>query len=109
MTWNVENLFRAGTDSGPDTQAVYQAKLQGLADMINNQAPDALSVQEIGDPAALADLVALLNGTWHQHLSTHPDQRLEAVLHEAGPVHRALSNRRAVRADHQPIASMVQL
>jgi endonuclease/exonuclease/phosphatase family metal-dependent hydrolase len=75
MTWNVENLFRPGADGGPDTQAVYEAKLQGLAAMINNQAPDALSVQEIGDPAALADLVDLLDGTWHQRVSTHPDQR----------------------------------
>jgi thiamine phosphate synthase YjbQ (UPF0047 family) len=69
MTWNVENLFRPGADGGPDTQAVYQAKLHGLAETINSQAPDALSVQEIGDPAALADLVALLNGAWHQRVS----------------------------------------
>src|SRR4051794_8390099 len=75
MTWNVENLFRPGADGGPESQAVYQAKLQGLAAMINSQSPDALSVQEIGDPAALADLVALLNGSWHQRLSAHPDQR----------------------------------
>jgi hypothetical protein len=75
MTWNVENLFRPGADAGPDTQAIYQAKLQGLAEMINSQAPDALSVQEIGDPAALADLIALLKDTWHQRVSAHPDQR----------------------------------
>jgi hypothetical protein len=75
MTWNVENLFRPGSADGPTAGAVYQQKLQGLADMINGQAPDALSVQEIGDPAALGDLVALLNGTWHQRVSTHPDQR----------------------------------
>jgi endonuclease/exonuclease/phosphatase family metal-dependent hydrolase len=75
MTWNVENLFRPGADSGPDTEPVYQAKLEGLADMINSETPDALSVQEIGDPAALADLVALLNGTWQQRVSAHPDQR----------------------------------
>jgi endonuclease/exonuclease/phosphatase family metal-dependent hydrolase len=75
MTWNVENLFRPGADGGPDTQALYQAKLQGLAETINSQAPDALSVQEIGDPAALVDLVASLNGTWHERVSAHPDQR----------------------------------
>jgi endonuclease/exonuclease/phosphatase family metal-dependent hydrolase len=75
MTWNVENLFRPGSADGPGTVAVYQRKLQGLAATINAQAPDALSLQEIGDPAALDDLVALLTGTWHRRVSTHPDQR----------------------------------
>jgi len=75
MTWNVENLFRPGADGGPTTQAAYEEKLQGLAATINAEAPDALSVQEIGDPAALSDLVAPLTGTWHQHVSAHPDQR----------------------------------
>ena len=32
-------------------------------------------MQEIGDPHALDDLVALLTGTWHQRVSAHPDQR----------------------------------
>jgi endonuclease/exonuclease/phosphatase family metal-dependent hydrolase len=46
-----------------------------LAATINAQAPDALSLQEIGDPAALDDLEAVIDGTWHRHVSTHPDQR----------------------------------
>jgi endonuclease/exonuclease/phosphatase family metal-dependent hydrolase len=75
MTWNVENLFRPGAAGGPTSEAVYEAKLRGLAATINDQAPDALAVQEIGDPAALDDLVQLLRGTWHQRLSRHPDQR----------------------------------
>jgi endonuclease/exonuclease/phosphatase family metal-dependent hydrolase len=75
MTWNVENLFRPGADAGPTTEAVYQAKLEGLAATINGQAPDALSLQEVGDPRALDDLEALLDGSWHRHVSTHPDQR----------------------------------
>jgi endonuclease/exonuclease/phosphatase family metal-dependent hydrolase len=75
MTWNVENLFRPGADAGPTTEPVYEAKLQGLAAMINAQAPDALSLQEVGDPAALDDLEVLLTGAWHRHVSTHPDQR----------------------------------
>src|SRR5437764_718774 len=75
MTWNVENLFRVGQPSGPATAAVYDNKLQGLAKAINEQAPDALAVQEIGDPAALDDLVALLNGTWQRQVSAHPDGR----------------------------------
>ena len=34
MTWNVENLFKAGSASGPATTAVYEEKRQGLASMI---------------------------------------------------------------------------
>lgn len=41
MTWNVENLFRPGHDSGPTTDDVYRDKLAGLTAMINRQAPDA--------------------------------------------------------------------
>src|SRR5215831_6329209 len=74
MTWNVENLFKPGAAQGPSTQAAYDAKIQALAATINDQAPDALAVQEIGDPAALDDLVQRLRGTWHQKVSAHPDQ-----------------------------------
>lgn len=75
MTWNLENLFRPGTEAAPDSTATYEAKLEGLAAKINQQAPDALSVQEVGEPAALDDLVDLLAGNWHQRVSQHPDQR----------------------------------
>jgi endonuclease/exonuclease/phosphatase family metal-dependent hydrolase len=43
--------------------------------VINAQTPDVLGVQEVGDPDALADLVALLEGDWHQRVSAHPDGR----------------------------------
>src|SRR5207247_880843 len=79
MTWNVENLFRPGGAYGPKTQAAYAAKLAGLASRINEQAPDALSLQEIGEPAALDDLEGLLDATWHRHVSTHPDLPREPV------------------------------
>jgi endonuclease/exonuclease/phosphatase family metal-dependent hydrolase len=75
MTWNLENLFRNGNAFGPKTKAIYQEKLQGLARVIDKQAPDALAVQEVGDPKALGDLVNLLDGTWHQCVSQHPDGR----------------------------------
>src|SRR5262249_35981349 len=74
MTWNVENLFKPGTPSGPPTQSAYDAKLQGLAATINDEAPDALALQEIGDPAALDDLVQRLQGNWNRRVSLHPDQ-----------------------------------
>ena len=79
MTWNVENLFRPGAPAGPETEAIYEAKLEGLAVTINGQSPDVLALQEIGDPLALSDLISLLRGTWHQRVSGHPDQRLIRV------------------------------
>ena len=62
MTWNLENLFRPGAPSAPKTDALYRVKLEGLAATINAQAPDVLGVQEVGDPAALDDLVDVLDG-----------------------------------------------
>ena len=75
MTWNVENLFPPGSAFGPDTQAIYDEKLDGLAAVINAEAPHALGVQEIGDPDALDDLESRLNGTWHRRVSQHEDGR----------------------------------
>jgi len=75
MTWNVENLFRPGGPAGPETEAAYEAKLEGLAATINGQSPDALALQEIGDADGLTDLVSLLAGSWHERVSRHPDQR----------------------------------
>jgi endonuclease/exonuclease/phosphatase family metal-dependent hydrolase len=75
MTWNVENLFRPGAPSGPKTQAIYDEKLDGLAAVINAEAPHALGLQEIGDPDALDDLESRLNGTWHRRVSQHEDGR----------------------------------
>lgn len=73
-TWNVENLFRPGDTSGPDSDAAYTAKLEGLASVIGDMAPDVLAVQEVGDPAALDDLVKRLDGSWHTELA-EPDWR----------------------------------
>lgn len=73
-TWNLENLFRPGGDGPPD-QTSYEAKLAALATTISGCAPDVLAVQEVGDPAALDDLVSELGGSWHIALSTHPDRR----------------------------------
>jgi endonuclease/exonuclease/phosphatase family metal-dependent hydrolase len=69
-TWNLENLFRPGTEFGPTDQAAYEAKLAALAEVINRIAPDVLAVQEVGDPEALVDLVARLDGSWQVETST---------------------------------------
>jgi endonuclease/exonuclease/phosphatase family metal-dependent hydrolase len=74
-TWNLENLYRPGGQFGPKTQAAYEAKLTVLAATITAANPDVLAVQEVGEPAALDDLVGRLPGTWHTSLSTHPDAR----------------------------------
>jgi endonuclease/exonuclease/phosphatase family metal-dependent hydrolase len=68
-TWNLENLFRPGGPFGPKDDATYEAKLAALAATITSSAPDVLGVQEVGDPDALDDLVKLLPGEWHRHLS----------------------------------------
>jgi hypothetical protein len=65
MTWNVEPV-RAATPAGPGMPAIFKAKIEGLAETINPQTPDALALQEIGDPAARDKLVQLLQGTWRR-------------------------------------------
>jgi len=74
-TWNLENLYRPGHEFGPVNDEVYRRKLDALADTMTEIDADILAVQEVGDPAALADLVALLPDRWHDCLSSHPDAR----------------------------------
>jgi hypothetical protein len=76
MTWNVENLFQFGEESGPKTQAEYTQKLQSLAQVILQLEPDVLGLQEIGSLAALNDLVNLLQNRYpHVQISDNPDPR----------------------------------
>jgi hypothetical protein len=63
-TWNLEN--RPGSDFGPSDDGAYRAKLDALAATITRMSPDVLAVQEVGDPAALDDLVTRLDGDWHR-------------------------------------------
>ncbi|POM23487.1 Endonuclease/Exonuclease/phosphatase family protein [Actinomadura rubteroloni] len=64
-TWNLENLFRPGGDFGPSDEAAYKAKVKDLAATITASGVDALAVEEVGDPDALADVAARLDGDWH--------------------------------------------
>jgi hypothetical protein len=74
-TWNLQNLFRPGGESGsPGDEDAYTAKLDALAHTISRLDPDVLAIQEVGDPAALQDLVARLTGNWHTALAD-PDGR----------------------------------
>lgn len=92
-TWNVENLFRPGSESGPDTDEAYQAKLTSLAGTITTMNPQVLAVQEVGDPAALDDLVTHLDGQWHTELARPRLKRHPRRL----PVPPAAQRRRAGR------------
>jgi Endonuclease/Exonuclease/phosphatase family len=76
MTWNVQNLFPAGTPDGPPTQAAFQTKLGSLAEVIDAQQPDVLALQEVGPPEALQELQQRLTHKLpNQQLSAHPDRR----------------------------------
>ena len=50
-TWNLENLFLPGSESGPPDQETFERKLDALAATITEIAPDVLAVQEVGDAA----------------------------------------------------------
>ena len=77
MTGNVENLYRAGNEYGPDSQKEYERKLKSLADAILHLNPDVLAVQEIGEPEAFTELVEVLGRQRYSHtrLSKFPDSR----------------------------------
>lgn len=75
-TWNLENLFRNGHESGSRTADEYATKLDSLAQTILSLNPDVLAIQEVGGPEPLADLLALLEDRYpHSLLSSHPDPR----------------------------------
>ncbi|MEI5099953.1 endonuclease/exonuclease/phosphatase family protein [Streptomyces sp. PmtG] len=74
-TWNLENLYRPGGPFGPKDKAAYEAKLSALAATVGALGPSLLGVQEVGDPAALDDLAAMLEGSWHTAVSRHADDR----------------------------------
>lgn len=74
-TWNLENLLRPASESGPSDEDAYEAKLSELARVIDEIAPDVLGVQEIGGPEPLEDLRDRLDGDWHAASSELPDGR----------------------------------
>ena len=76
MTWNVENLFSPGGDSGPRTDEAFEQKVGTLAGVIDTLAPDVLALQEIGDEAAFDALKSALGRAYpHGVLSAFPDGR----------------------------------
>jgi endonuclease/exonuclease/phosphatase family metal-dependent hydrolase len=76
LTWNVQNLFAAGTQDGPPTMEAFDAKLTSLAAVLDIQRPDVAALQELGPPEVLSQLQQRLGHQLpHQQLSAHPDGR----------------------------------
>lgn len=75
MTWNVENLFRPAPGAPAAQQQRYQQKLQVLATVINQQAPDVLALQEVGGLEPVNDLQQVAGGYPHRAVSNFPDGR----------------------------------
>lgn len=75
MTWNVQNLFGVGEDSGPTTQTAFREKIRSLADLIDEHEPHVLGLQEVGSESALVALQDALTHTMRHRLLGRPDQR----------------------------------
>jgi endonuclease/exonuclease/phosphatase family metal-dependent hydrolase len=76
MTWNVENLFRPAPGAIQTDQQRFQQKLDLLARVINQFAPDVVALQEVGGEEPFHDLQQALGGTYpHQAISAFPDHR----------------------------------
>jgi endonuclease/exonuclease/phosphatase family metal-dependent hydrolase len=74
-TWNVQNLFPAGHPDGPRTDALYDAKIDALAEAIRTLDPDVLALQEVADAGPLDDLLRRAGGRWFVEWSNAPDAR----------------------------------
>jgi endonuclease/exonuclease/phosphatase family metal-dependent hydrolase len=75
MTWNVQNLFPAGTEFGPATQQDYDDKIAALAGVINAVEPDVLALQEVGPEEVLVDLNAACSINFEHRLTGIADGR----------------------------------
>lgn len=75
MTWNVQNLFPVGHEDGPDSREEYEAKLAGLAGVIDEVEPDVLALQEVGPEPVLADLNRACRIDFDNRLVGIPDRR----------------------------------
>lgn len=95
MTWNVQNLFPVGHPEGPASRTEYEARLQALAAVIDDVAPDVLALQEVGPVEVLVDLSAACAIDFDYRMVGIPDSRgIRVGLMSP----RRLSNRRDVEA-----------
>jgi mRNA deadenylase 3'-5' endonuclease subunit Ccr4 len=70
-TWNLENLFRPGTEFGPSSEAIFNRKAKLLAQTIRDFNVDVLGVQEVGSSSAFDAVIDELGAGWTGVLSTH--------------------------------------
>lgn len=56
MCWNVQNLFPANHEFGPNSSSKFDAKVAALARLINQERPDILALQEVGTAPAFDEL-----------------------------------------------------
>jgi endonuclease/exonuclease/phosphatase family metal-dependent hydrolase len=75
MTWNVQNLFPAGSEFGPATPQDYDDKIAALAGVIDAVEPDMLALQEVGPEQVLDDLSAACSIDFDHRLVGIPDGR----------------------------------
>jgi endonuclease/exonuclease/phosphatase family metal-dependent hydrolase len=86
-TWNVQNLFVAGADDGPETQSQFAAKIASLADVIDRMEPDAIALQEVGtEPALVALQEALAHPMPHRLLGVPDDRGIRVALLATSPL-----------------------
>ena len=89
MTWNVQNLLPVTHPDGPATAAAYEAKIAGLAAVIDAVAPDVLAVQEVGGDDELADLAdACATDLSQRAVATADDRGIRVALLSARPLSR---------------------
>ncbi len=76
VTYNLENLFPVGSQSGPDTAEEFEEKTDCLASVILGIDADVVGVQEVGDEGSFQELIGKLGGRYpHSQLSANPDRR----------------------------------
>ena len=93
-TWNVQNLFEAGTDDGPATAVQYDAKLASLAALIDQLQPHVLALQEVGpEPALVALQQALTLQMSHRLLGIADDRGIRCALLSTLPLSNAVNVR----------------
>ncbi len=96
--WNVKNLYNTVRDSPEVAQAdeiilgatEYQAKLSGIAKVLNDLKSDVVVLQEVENKNVVKDLAAAAGRFPHQHITTGNDPRgIDIAIlsdHPFGPV-----------------------
>ncbi len=75
-TWNLENLLLPDPKSGQDGYGAYVAKIESLAQVIEEIDPHVIAVQEVGGDKPLSDLRARLRRSHpYRKMSSYGDKR----------------------------------